>query len=304
MLSPAAGPQDRGHGTAAAAGSELLADFSLGMTGELGELEQARAFIPPGTRVHVGFVDTGDPAARVAAARAIKEAGFVPVPVIAARRLRSEAMLREYLDALQVAGASSSVLIVAGDPAQPRGPYPDTASVIDSGILEQYEVRQVSVAGHPGGHPAVGDGVLWQAMAGKGAALEQRGLAGSVVTQFGFDPGLILAWLTGMRARGISLPVWVGVPGPASVRQLLWYASRCDVAVSAPAARDYGFSLAAPAGTAAPGRFIQALASGYDPQGHGEVKLYFNPFGGFMATAEWISRFRAGPLARHGRSPA
>jgi methylenetetrahydrofolate reductase (NADH) len=110
--------------------------------------------------------------------------------------------------------------------------------VIGSGVLEQYGVRKVSVAGHPGGHPAVGDGVLWRAMAGKAAALEQRGLAGSVVTQFGFDPGLVLAWLTGVRARGISLPVRVGVPG--------------------------------------------------------EVKLHFNPFGGFTATAEWISRFRAG----------
>jgi methylenetetrahydrofolate reductase (NADPH) len=77
-------------------------------------------------------------------------------------------------------------------------------------------------------------------MAGKAAALEQRGLAGSVVTQFGFDPGLALAWLTGVRARGISLPVRVGVPGPASVRLLLWYASRCGVAVSAPAARTTG----------------------------------------------------------------
>jgi methylenetetrahydrofolate reductase (NADPH) len=292
--SPAPRPQDRGHGTAAAAGSELLTDFSLDMTGKLGELEPARTVIPPGTRVHVGFADTGNPAARAAAARAIKEAGFMPVPVIAARRLRSEAMLREYLDALQAAGASGSVLIVAGDPAQPRGPYPDTASVIGSGVLEQYVVRQVSVAGHPGGHPAAGDDVLWRAMAGKAAALEQRGLAGSVVTQFGFDPGLVLAWLADARTRGVSLPVRVGVPGPASVRLLLWYASRCGVAVSAPAARDYGFSLAAPAGTAAPGRFIRALASGYDPQVHGEVKLHFHPFGGFTATAEWISRFRSG----------
>ena len=131
-------------------------------------------------------------------------------------------------------------------------------------------------------------------MVGKAAELEQRGLADSVVTQFGFDPGLVLAWLAEARIRGVSLPVRVGVPGPASVRLLLWYASRCGVAVSAPAARDYGFSLAGPAGTAAPGRFIRALASGYDAQAHSEVKLHFNSFGGFTATAEWISRFRAG----------
>ena len=260
------------------------------MTGKLGELETASAVIPPGTRIHVGFTDSQDLTRRVSTARAVKRSGFVPVPVIAARRFRSEAMLREYLDTLRAAAASGSVLVVAGDPAQPQGPYPDTASVIGSGLLEQYGVRQVSVAGHPGGHPAADDKVLWSALAGKAAALEQRGLGGSVVTQFGFDPRLALAWIADVRARGISLPVRVGVPGPASTRLLLSYASRCGVSVSAPAARDYGLSPAGPAATAAPDRFIRALASGYDPRVHGEMKLHFNPFGGFTATAEWISR--------------
>lgn len=113
-----------------------------------------------------------------------------------------------------------------------------------------------------------------------------------MVTQFGFDPARVLAWLTEVRARGISLPVRVSVPGPASVRRLLAVASRCGVTVSAPAAREYGFSLTGPRGTAEPDRFIQALASGYHPRLHGEVRLHFNAFGGFTATAEWISRFR------------
>jgi methylenetetrahydrofolate reductase (NADPH) len=287
--SAATGPQGRSHDTAAA----LLADYSVDMTGkDLGELGQARAVIPPGTRVHVGFTDGQDLTRRVSTARAVKGSGFVPVPVIAARRLRSEAMLREYLDTLQAAGVSRSVLVVAGDPAQPQGPYPDTASVIGSGLLEEYGVRQVTVAGHPGGHPAVDSKLLWPALAGKAAALEQRGLGGSVVTQFGFDPGLVLAWIAGMRARNISLPVRVSVPGPASVRLLVSYASRCGVSVSAPAARDYGLSPVGPAATAAPDRFIRALVSGYDPRVHGEMKLHFNPFGGFAATAEWISQFR------------
>jgi len=104
--------------------SELLTDFSPGMTGkEVGELEQARAVIPPGTRVHVGFVDSEDLATRLSAAEAVRGSGLVPVPVIAARRLRSEGMLREYLSGLRAADASDCVLVVAGDPAQPRGPY-------------------------------------------------------------------------------------------------------------------------------------------------------------------------------------
>jgi methylenetetrahydrofolate reductase (NADPH) len=295
MPSHAHGPQARDQDAAAAACGTLLADYSLGMTGkELGELESARAVIPPGTRFHLGFLDSDDLATRLGTARAVRQSGLVPVPVIAARRLLSEGMLREYLGALQTAGASGSVLVVAGDPAKPQGPYRDAASVIGSGVLEEYGVREVSVAGHPGGHPAVDDAVLWAALAGKAAVLEQRGLGGSVVTQFGFDPGLVLAWLADMRARDISVPARVGVPGPASVRLLLSYASRCGVSVSAPVARDYGFSLADLAAVARPGRFIRALASGYDARIHGEVKLHFNPFGGFTATAEWISQFRGG----------
>ncbi len=167
MPSPAPGPHGRGHDAAAAA-CALLADFSLGMAWqEAGELEPARAVIPSGTRIHVGFVDSEDLAVRVSTVRAIRDAGFTPVPVIAARRLRSEGMLREYLAALRAAGASESVLVVAGDPATPRGPYPDAASVIGSGLLEGHGVRQVSMAGHPGGHPAVADGVLWAAWRGR-----------------------------------------------------------------------------------------------------------------------------------------
>ena len=164
--------------------------------------------------------------------------------------------------------------------------------MIGSGVLEEYGVREVSVAGHPGGHPAVDDDVLWPALAGKAAALEQRGLDASVVTQFGFDAPLVMRWLADVRARGIGLPVRIGVPGPASGRRLLSYASRCGVSVSAPVAQDYGFSLTDPASTVTPSRFIRALASGYDTRLHGEMKLHFNTFGGFAATAEWISQFR------------
>lgn len=197
------------------------------------------------------------------------------------------------LAGLAAADASGSVLVVGGDPDPPRGPYPDTASVIASGLLEEHGVREVSVAGHPGGHPAVPDAALWQALAGKAALLERRGLSGSVVTQFGFDARQVLAWLADVRARGLGPPVYAGVPGPARARSLLFYASRCGVAVSAPVAREYGFPLTDPAGLAGPGRFVRALASGYDARLHGDVKLHFNPFGGFAATVAWITQFRA-----------
>jgi len=271
---------------------ELLADCSLEVAGkDIGGLAHARTVLPPGTRFHMAFVDSEDLAARMRTTRAIMRSGFVAVPVIAARRLESEGMLRQYLIELRAAGAGERVVIVGGDPAQPRGPYPDAGSLIVSGALEQHGVQEASVAGHPGGHPAASDAVLWQAIAAKIASLEQRGLRAGVITQFGFDAGQVLAWLAELRARGLTLPVRVGVPGPAPVRTLLAAAAKCVVRVSEHAAREYGFSLDDRTGTAAPDRFIGALAAGYDRRLHGEVKLHFTPFSGVAVTADWINQF-------------
>jgi methylenetetrahydrofolate reductase (NADPH) len=105
----------------------------------------ARTVIPVGTSVQLSFPDGADLAERASTAQAIKEAGFTPMPVIAARRLPSQQMLRQYLAALRAADARESVLVVAGDPAQPQGPT--ATSVIGSGLLEEHGARQASVAG-------------------------------------------------------------------------------------------------------------------------------------------------------------
>lgn len=293
MTSPTA------HSSPGTSVSALLAGFSADIRwAELGDLERVRALIPAGSRLHVGFADTGHMAMRLGALRVIGQSGFDPVAVVPARRLQSESMLREYLAGLREAGASA--LVVGGDPDQPQGPYPDAISVIRSGLLEEYGVRRAGVAGHPGGRTVAPDHVLWQALADKAAELERRALAGSVTTQFGFDADQVLAWLAQARERGVGLPVRIGVPGPAAARRLLWYASRCDVSISVAAARQYGISLSEPTGTAGPGRFIQALAAGYDARVHGEVTLHFFSFTGFAATVEWISGFRRSAGAAHG----
>jgi methylenetetrahydrofolate reductase (NADPH) len=274
--------------------TSLLDDFSLEMTGkDVPRLEQARASIPPGTRINVTFLGNEDLQMRLNAARAVRKYGFVPVPHISARRLESQAMLEEFLAALQAEGASESVFVVGGDPAEPMGPYEDALAVMRSGLLQRYGVRNVSVSGYPEGHPAISEQALWTALAGKSATLRAQQLPGSVITQFGFDSEPVLSWLAQVRDQGIDLPVRIGVPGPAGVRRLLSYAARFGVGTSAGIARKYGFSISNLMATAGPDRFIRALADGYDPARHGVLKLHFYTFGGLAATADWIAGFRA-----------
>jgi methylenetetrahydrofolate reductase (NADPH) len=278
---------------AAAGVAALLDDFSLEMTGQdAGRLEQARNMIPPGTRVNVTFLGHEDLRMRLTAAREARRLGFVPVPHISARRLGSQAMLEEFLAALQADGAGENVFVVAGDPAEPLGPYEDALAIMKSGLPQRYGVRHVSVSGYPEGHPAIKDPTLWSTLEAKAAVLREQQLSGSIITQFGFDTGPVLAWIEAARDRGIDLPVRIGVPGPAGVRRLLSYARRFGVGTSAGIAKKYGFSLTNLMATTGPDRFLRALAAAYDPGRHGEVRLHFYTFGGLQATAEWIEKFR------------
>ncbi|WP_320774318.1 methylenetetrahydrofolate reductase [Streptomyces sp. CRN 30] len=279
-------------GTApAAVGTPPLADFSLEMTGkDVPALADVAGTVPPGTRVNVTFLGTEDLATRLAAARAVKRLGFVPVPHISARRLASRAEFERFLAALRADGTGDEVLTVGGDPARPEGPYADSLALIESGLLQRYGVRRVGISGYPEGHPAIDEDVLWSALRDKSAALAAGGLEGGIVTQFGFDVDPVLAWIERLRGDGTTLPVRIGVPGPAGARRLLSYAARFGVGTSASIVRKYGLSLTNLMGTAGPDRFLRALAEGYDPGRHGDVKIHFYTFGGLKATSEWIAR--------------
>lgn len=271
----------------------LLRDFSLEMTGkDVEELDAARPLLPAGTRINVTFLGNEDLPVRRTAARRVRAAGLLPVPHVSARRLESREALDTFLGALRADGTAERLFAVGGDPGKPHGPYPDALSVIESGVLEAFGVRQVSIAGYPEGHPDIADELLWPALEAKHAALRARGLSGEIITQFGFDADPVLDWIAEVRGRGIDLPVRVGVPGPAGVRRLLRYAARFGVGTSASIARKYGLSLTNLMGTAGPDRFLRALAADLRPERHGEVKVHFYPFGGLRATAEWITEFR------------
>jgi methylenetetrahydrofolate reductase (NADPH) len=260
------------------------------MTGkDVAKVENAARVIPPGTRINVTFLENEDLAMRVAAAAAVKRLGFTPVPHISARRLKSQEMLEEFLTGLRDVGATENVFSVGGDPAVPLGPYEDSLALIESGVLQQYGVKHVSIGGYPDGHPDIATDVLWSALEKKAAALSRLNLPGAVITQVDFDVDRVLAWVAEVREHGVDLPIRVGVPGPASVKLLLGFAGRLGISTSTTIAKKYGLSVTNLLTKAGPENFIRDLRAGLDPGRHGVVKLHFYTFGGFKTTAEWIA---------------
>jgi methylenetetrahydrofolate reductase (NADPH) len=273
--------------------STVLDDFSMEMTGkDVAKVENAAGVIPPGTRINVTFLENEDLQMRVDAAEAVKRLGFTPVPHISARRITSPEHLEEFLAALRVVDATENVFAVGGDPAVPMGPYEDSLALIESGVFQQYGARNISIGGYPDGHPGIATDVLWSHLEKKAAALSRLEIPGSVITQVEFDAHRVLAWVAEVRDHGVELPIRVGVPGPASVKLLLGFASRLGISTSTTIAKKYGLSVTNLLGKAGPEHFIRDLQAGLDPAKHGVVKLHFYTFGGFKTTAEWIAGHR------------
>lgn len=277
-----------------AGAAELLHGLSIEITTkDVEKLDLLAAKVPAGTPVAITFLPSEDFAARLNAARRVREVGLTPVPHISARRLSSSNELEGFLEGLIGVASVDRVFVVAGDLPEPAGPFQDALAVIRSGLLERYGIEQVGIAGYPEGHPQISADALARALRDKSEAIRVAGQGMWIATQFGFDADPVLDWLQALRETGETAPVRLGIAGPASVKALLRFAARCGVGVSAKVMAKYGLSLTRLLGTAGPAPLIEALSEALKPDLHGEVRLHLYPFGGLERTADWIEGFAA-----------
>ena len=185
--------------------------------------EALRRLLDPGTSVFVNHPPSVTHHDIVAACARLRRAGFVPVPHVAARRLASFTQASDFLQRAAGEATVDRILLIGGDDS-PVGPFRASLDLLATGLIERHSIGNVAFGGYPEGHPSIDARTLDTALQAKVALAQQRGLAVSLVTQFGFEAQPILRWIAALRARGINCPVHVGVAGPASVATLAKFA--------------------------------------------------------------------------------
>jgi methylenetetrahydrofolate reductase (NADPH) len=273
---------------------EVITDgFSLEMTAkDVAALREAAPLIPPDTPVAITFLPGEDAWARIEATLAVRELGFEPMPHFSARRIVSRLEFEHYLYAVVARAGVRRCFVVAGDPPEPQGPFADSLALIGTGAFEGAGVKAIGIGGHPEGHPIMSEAECWAVIEEKVGAITARGMAPLIVTQFAFDAEPVLRWLAQLRARGITAPVRIGVPGPAGIKRLLKFAAHCGVGASASVMKKYGVSITNLLGNAGPDKLVDAIGAGLG-EAHGMVRLHFYPFGGLRPTADWVAGYRA-----------
>ena len=265
--------------------------FSIEITAkDVDALKHVAPSLPPNTPVSVTFLPGEESEARIAAAIAVRDLGFEPMPHFSARRIGSHAEFESYLQAVVEQAKVRRCFVIAGDRDTPAGPFADSSALIATGCFENAGIKAIGIAGHPDGHPHMSAEQCWDILNKKAADIEDRGMAPLIVTQFGFDAGSLLAWLKELRGRGLGLPVRVGVPGPAGIKTLLRFAARCGVQASASVMAKYGMSITQLLGSAGPDQMVDALSERISSE-HGRVRLHFYPFGGLQRAVEWIKSY-------------
>jgi methylenetetrahydrofolate reductase (NADPH) len=251
-------------------------------------LQASRAFLPPAQKIYVSHLPKQTWVETEAACRAVRSAGFNPVPHIPARLIEDAATLDRCLGNLVRSANIDEVLLISGDYPQSVGPYLTTSEVLRTGILNQHGLKRVSVAGHPEGHPKVALDEVRRAEREKTTLAAQAGLEVTLLTQFFFEHTPFLEWAHELREQGVKARIVGGLAGPAGIATLFRFAMRCGVGPSIRALGARPTSLMKLIGDHGPEQVMCGLAEAYrrdQPEFDG-VHLFC--FGGYLRTCQWL----------------
>jgi methylenetetrahydrofolate reductase (NADPH) len=194
-------------------------------------IEQAIEDLPPGAMVSV----TCSPAKGIAATQEytsrLVDLGHHPVPHIAARLVESEVQAKQLAGWVRELGLDE-VFVIAGDAAEPAGPYEGALPFIRDLLAADPGVARIGISGYPDGHALIEPSVVAEQLVAKRDLLAEAGVGGWISTQMCFDEDQIRRWIEQQRAAGIALPIRLGVPGVVDRTRLMTMGTRLGIGTS------------------------------------------------------------------------
>lgn len=275
-----------------AALADLLDDFSIEvMPRTAAKVGDFQAILPAGTRVYLAHIDGTDLAEMVATARRLVDEGFAVMPHFPARGIADRTELERRIKAYADVGVRRA-LVIAGGIDRPRGAYHEALQLLRTGLFDAAGYRELHVAGHPEGNrdidPAGGDATCMAALVAKDAFQRETDAAMAIATQFCFEAAPVIAWADRLRASGVTLPVHLGVAGPAKLQTMLKFAMACGVGPSLRVLQRRAMDLSKLMLPFEPTEFLAAIAA--HKAAHPDfavARVHFFPLGGIGATTDY-----------------
>jgi methylenetetrahydrofolate reductase (NADPH) len=275
----------------------LLSSASVEVSSRGNQLQELSDNVARGTDVTITFLPGDNYRHNLETASALRRAGFNPVPHIAAREMPSREALDDFLTRARGEADVTRILLIAGDVAAAKGPFKSSLDVAASGLIEARGIADVSVAGHPEGHPFLDEDAAFESLAAWREWGRRTGIHVNVVTQFCFESAPILGWIGGLNAHGIELPVIVGLAGPATPATLTKFALRCGIGNSMRALRGQIGRFGRLLIDTGPDDVVRGLQSAPPGATAPIAGFHLFPFGGLRKSADWLRNYDGDQLS-------
>lgn len=275
---------------------DLLGGWSIEvMPRTAAKVEDFRTLLPAGTRVYIAHIAGTPIEDMVATARRLHEDGFAVMPHFPARGIADAAMLEEWIKRYRDEAGVTQALLLGGGNATPAGSFDSSIQMIETGLFDHHGFTHLHVAGHPEGNRDIDHGTSTANI--DGALLYKQDFAArtdaemAIVTQFAFETKAVTDWAERIADMGITLPIHVGIAGPAKLQTLIQFALACGVGPSVSVLHRRA-------------RDLSKLLVPYEPTdvvaGFADYKtrhpqslisqLHVFPLGGIRTAAEWMHR--------------
>jgi methylenetetrahydrofolate reductase (NADPH) len=257
-------------------------------------LEQACRLLPTGKSLYVSYLPKQQWRETEAACRAVRAAGFRPVPHVPVRLMPDAATVDRVLSGLVDTAQVDEVLLISGDYPQALGPYTEVLQLLRSGALQRHGLRRVTVAGHPEGHPKVRPADIRRAEVDKARMAQQAGLELTLLTQFFFDQRPFLDWVRELRSAGVQARLVGGLAGPTRLSTLVKFAVRCGAGASMRVLTARPAAFTKLLGDHGPESVLRGLAQARCEKSSDFAGVHLFCFGGFIRTCQWLQAIAEG----------
>ncbi len=277
--------------------NSALVDFLKGYSIEVmprtaEKIDDFRDFLPAGTRVYIAHIEGTPIEDMVATAARLRDEGFDPMPHFPARIIKDAATLEEWVNRYQSDAGVDQALLLAGGVANPHGDFHSSMQLLETGIFDRAGFKRLHVAGHPEGNrdidPDGSDKNVMEALHWKQKFSDSTDAEMALATQFCFEAKPVIAWADALRDAGVTLPIHIGVAGPAKLQTLIKFAMACGVGASLKVLQKRALDVTKLVLPYEPTEFLTELATHKAANPDFNItQVHFFPLGGIKTNANW-----------------
>ena len=283
--------------------SKFLNDFSIEvMPRTFEKLEFTKSLWPEKTRVYIAHLEGTRIEDMIFTAKKLISEDFVPMPHFPARLIKNKKILETWINKYAEIGVSEA-LVLAGGVDIPVGEFSNSMEILATGLFEKYNFKRLHVAGHPEGNKDIdkdgGDKNVMDALKWKQNYSRDSKATIEITTQFFFESKPIIKWADMLLANGITLPINIGIAGPARLQTMIKFAIACGVGPSLRVLERRAKDLTKLLFPFEPTAIIKDLAEYRISNPNSKIKgVHIFPLGGIEKASSFIENLRTGKYSR------